>query len=109
LDALVVAADRRARGVMVAFAGQVHAATDVYKLHPYRIDAFSSGEPGPLGVVEEGRLRLLHEPAAGAETSLPPAARSARRPVDCWRDWMRPGHVWPRVEIVSSHAAADGW
>lgn len=109
LDALVVAADQRACGVLVAFAGLVHAAPDVYKLHPYRLDAFSSGESGPLGVVEEGGLRLLHAPVTGTEASLSGAACSGNRPGDGWRDWMRPGRVWPRVEIVTSHAAADGW
>lgn len=109
LDALAVAADRRAHGVLVAFAGQVHEATDVYKLHPYRLDAFSSGEAGPLGVVEEGRLRLLHDRAASAEAVRAVADRSGERAADRWRDWMRPGRVWPRVEIVTSHACADGW
>ena len=57
--AIAVAADSQARGVCVAFAGAVHGAPDVQKVHSYRIDAFSSGDAGPLAYVEEGRLRML--------------------------------------------------
>lgn len=107
-DALAVAADRRACGVLVVFAGQVHAAPDVHKLHPYRVDAFSGGEAGPMGVIEEGRLRLLHVRAEDAVNPFLGASMSGLS-LDRWRDWLRPGHVWPRVEIVTSHVAADGW
>lgn len=108
LDALAVAADRRVRGVLVVFAGQVHGAHHVHKLHPYRLDAFSSGEAGVVGVVEEGRLRLLHGEAVDTGEVLPvrllPAGTVSR-----WREWLQSGCVWPRVEIVTSHAGADGW
>jgi L-asparaginase len=108
LDALVVAADRRVRGVMVAFAGQVHDARHVHKLHPYRVDAFSSAESGVVGVLEEGRLRLLHGEAFDTGATLSDIAAEANG-ANRLRDWMCPGRVWPRVEIVTSHAAADGW
>ena len=108
LDALVVAADGRARGVSVAFAGRVHAALHVHKLHPYRLDAFTSGEAGPVGVVEEGHLRLLHG-AAGDDGADKLAAAVAAVPADHWLDLARRDCPWPRVEIVTSHAVADGW
>jgi L-asparaginase len=108
LDALVVAADCRASNVLVAFAGQVYAAPDVYKQHPYRIDAFSGGEAGPMGVVEEGHLRLLHMRSHDASNPLA-GNRPSGGSAEGWRDWLRPDRVWPRVEIVTSHAAADGW
>ena len=57
-DALAVAADPAASGVLVVFAGKVHGAVQVQKVHPYRLDAFDSGESGPIGFVEEGMLRL---------------------------------------------------
>jgi L-asparaginase len=60
VDALCVAANPSADGVWVVAAGAVHRPTQVAKVHPYRTDAFSSGETGPVGVVEEGRLRWLH-------------------------------------------------
>lgn len=107
-DALVVAGDGRARGVLVVFAGKVHGAADVYKRHPYRLDAFCSGEAGLLGLVEEGRLRLLH--ALPSDRDLPVTSAKGSvgaNPVD-WTRLLRPDAQWPRVEIVTSHAGSDG-
>lgn len=98
MDAIAVAATPHARGVVAVCAGVVHTARDVAKEHPYRLDAFTSGEAGALGMVEEGRLRLLREwpvPAAGAA-----AARYAQAVSRATR--------WPRVEIVLNHAGATG-
>jgi L-asparaginase len=91
-DALAVAADADARGVLVAFAGRVHAGASVRKVHPYRLDAFSSGEGGPLGVVEEGAVRWLH--------AAPPPGEPLGLPLD-------EGRAWPWIEIVTSAAAVD--
>jgi len=105
-DALAVAADRRAAGVSVVFAGMVHGPRAVHKLHPYRLNAFSSGESGLRGVVEEGRLRPID--------ALPWSSNDAHAGADpdrqwlAWRLWMQPDQVWPRVEIVVSHAGVDG-
>lgn len=105
-DALMVAADHRVAGVGVVFAGLLHGARDVVKQHPYRLDAFSSAQVGPVGAVEDGRLRLFHGvpnvPDAIESDGLGPPGWHA------WRSWMRPGSAWPRVEIVTSHAGADG-
>ncbi len=110
LDSLAVACDARARGVLVVMAAVVHAAGDVHKLHPYRLDAFSSGEAGPVAMVEEGRLRLIrdlpsgtHPGLADARPTVPPANED-----DNWRRRLRPDVIWPRVEIVLSHAGANG-
>ena len=65
-------------------------------MHPYRLDAFDSGEAGPLGVVEEGRVRWL--------AALPLATGGLR--VDTGK--LPPAQAWPRVEIVMSHAGAAG-
>jgi L-asparaginase len=93
-DALAVAACARARGVCVVFAGTVHGAGDVQKVHGYRADAFGSGDAGPIAHVEEGALRVLRPWPDGALLrgidALPAPAQ------------------WPRVEIVSSHAGASG-
>lgn len=94
-DAIAVAAADGASGVTVVCAGTVHAAADVQKVHTYRLDAFSSGDAGPLGFVEEGHLRLARRwPAVDVDldvSRLPP-----------------PGGDAPRVEIVVSHAGARG-
>ena len=93
-DALAVAGSPMAQGVSVVFAGTVHSALDVQKVHGYRLDAFSSGDAGALAHVEEGRLRVLRSwpqgPALRNAASLPDPAG------------------WPRVEIVMNHAGAGG-
>src|SRR6218665_3372428 len=58
LDAVAVAQAAGATGVLAVAAGRVHGAQRVQKMHPYRVDAFGSGDAGPLGWVEEGRVRL---------------------------------------------------
>jgi L-asparaginase len=95
-DALTVAVNPEARGVMVVCAGVVHGALDVRKLHTYRLDAFGSGDAGPIGYVEEGKLRQLRPwPASpGGAVSL--------------IAWPSDPASWPRVEIVTSHAGASG-
>jgi len=74
---------------VVVCAGVIHDARDVAKVHNFRIDPFSSADDGPIGYVEDGKLRLVREfPPAGK-----PRAISA---------------AWPQVEIVLSHAGANG-
>ena len=94
LDAVAVARTPGAQGVVAVLAGRVHAAGAVRKVHTYRPDAFSSGDAGPLGVVEEGVLRRFQAWPAG--TPLGPDVLDAA-PAD-----------WPWVEIITSHAAARG-
>jgi L-asparaginase len=97
LDAVALAAEPSARGVLVAAAGVVHGAREVSKVHPLRLDAFDSGDTGPLGWVEAGRVRWAHGRAPAAQAPAHGALAQALE--------ARP---WPRVEIVLSHAGADG-
>jgi L-asparaginase len=96
LDAIAVAGTLGARGVVAVCAGVIHGASHVVKQQTYRLDAFSSGDAGPIGYVEEGKLRLLSdwpiadEHAAGALKNFIKADR------------------WPRVEIVMNYAGASG-
>jgi L-asparaginase len=97
-DAISLAAWRGATGVTVVCAGVVHRSLDVQKVHTYRLDAFDSGDAGPLGYMEEGTLRTLRawpefESAAAAHLD----AVIATEPF-----------AWPRVEILTSHAGAQG-
>jgi L-asparaginase len=94
LDAMAVAREPGARGVVVVLAGTVHGALDVRKLHAYRLDAFGSGDAGALAQVEEGRLRRHREWPGGEAIGL------ARLPRDVAQ--------WPVVEIVTSHIEARG-
>lgn len=96
LDATVLARTQGARGVLAVCAGTVHAARDVQKVHPYRLDAFASGDAGPLGYVEEGRVRWVH-----------PCPLAIPAPVQV-RIESLPAENWPRVEIVMSYAGATG-
>ena len=100
LDAVAVASHFGARGVVAVCAGAVHAALDVQKVHTYRLDAFSSGDAGPLGYIEEGRLRLLRNwPSAPASQGMSAIKTIALGDA---------GQPWPRVEIVMNYAGADG-
>ena len=93
LDALAVLRTSGAQGVLAVLAGRVHAAGRVRKVHTYRLDAFDSGDAGPLGVVDEGVLRRFQPwPDSG------PALGLALLDV--------PAADWPWVEIVHSHAGA---
>jgi len=93
-DAVAVARSG-ARGVVVAFAGSLHAGADVRKVHPYRLDAFSSGDAGPLGRIEEGQVRQLRDWPVGAPLGVDAVPADPAQ--------------WPRVAIVTSCADAGGW
>jgi L-asparaginase len=92
LDAVTLAAEPGAAGVVAVLAGTVHGAFDLRKLHTYRLDAFGSGDAGPLGVVEAGRLRRFRDWPRGTPIGLA----------------ALPDGAWPRVELVTSHAGASG-
>jgi len=95
-DAVAVAMSPGARGVVVVCAGKIHSAAHVQKVHPYRVDAFDSGEAGPIGVIEEGRVRLLTE---WPRTDI-------GNPVVNWTALQL--SRLPRVELLASHAGASG-
>jgi L-asparaginase len=95
MDALSVAATPGARGVVAVCAGQVHQARHVQKVHTYRLNAFDSGDAGPLGCVEEGRLRAWQAwPEGAVDGAL--------------LERLLATTTWPRVELITSHAGADG-
>ena len=93
LDAVAVARTAGASGVLVVCAGTVHGARDVQKVHPYRLNAFDSGDAGPLAYVEEGRVRQVRP----WSSALP--LKRFTLPVTLAAEW-------PRVEIILSHAGA---
>jgi L-asparaginase len=64
-DAIGVAASNGAAalGVVVVMAGQIHPARDVTKAHSMRLTAFTSGEFGPVGIVEHGRVAFFRSVA----------------------------------------------
>jgi L-asparaginase len=93
VDAVAVAQEPGAHGALVVMAGSVHSALDVRKAHPHKLDAFSSGDVGPLARIENGALRRLRAWPSGDAIGvavLDPEPES-----------------WPAVEIISSHAGAS--
>lgn len=100
LDAISVARHAGAKGVVVVCAGVIHSAFDVQKVHTYQLNAFGSGDAGPLGYVEEGSLRLLRNWPFVQEVRPSIAIKNIAKlakPEEC-----------PRVEIVMSYAGASG-
>jgi len=86
---VTVAREPGACGVVAVLAGTVHSALAVRKLHSYRVDAFGSGDAGPVARIEEGHVRLLRDWPAGPSLGLQTLLAE-----------------WPWVEIVTSYAGA---
>jgi len=100
LDALTVARQPDAKGVVTVCAGTIHSALDVQKVHTYKLDAFSSGDAGPLGYVEEGCVRLLRNWPAAQE----PLAQAAIKNIANQLSLLK----WPHVEIIMNYAGVSG-
>ena len=96
-DAVAVATAPGACGVLVVAAGEIHSARRVQKVHPYRTNAFGSGDSGPLGWVEEGAVRLVQNWSA-EQTQI--ALLAMKNIVN--------GVPWPRVEVVMNYTGAQG-
>lgn len=91
-DAVTLARTAGVRGVLAVLGGVVHEAASLRKLHGYRVDAFGSGDAGPVALMEDGAIRFLRpwpaSPLHAAAAFLPEPGR------------------WPVVDIVTSHAGA---
>lgn len=96
LDAVTLAREAAWCGVHAVLGASVFAAVDLRKQHGWRIDAFGSGDAGPLGLLRDGVVSRFRE--------LPPAiahAAAAKLLGGGVRDW-------PVVDIVVSHAGVRG-
>lgn len=97
MDAVALAITVGACGVLAVCAGVVHGAQEVQKVHPSRLDAFNSGELGPLGYVENGAVRLTRNwPVAFVNIAQHAIEDIANL------------DNWPRVEILMNHVGASG-
>jgi L-asparaginase len=94
LDAVTLASWPGVRGVLAMLQGRVHGPAEVRKRQPFSLDAFESGEAGPLALVQEGQVRSLRPWPAGEPLGLQRVQADAA--------------TWPRVDVVVSHAGADG-
>ncbi len=97
LDAIRLSTDPRATGVLAVCAGDVHTADEVQKVHTSRLNAFASGEAGPLAQFSGGQIVWRRNcPPALVEKSLFAIEKIAS------------AERLPRVEIVLNHAGATG-
>lgn len=101
MDAMAVAGHTGALGVVVVCAGVVHSAQDVQKVHTYQLDAFSSGDAGPVAYVEEGALRVLRNWPLRQQIRGLPAIELIAILAEAVS-----GNAWPRVEVVMNYAGA---
>lgn len=99
-DAVCLARHPGAQGVLVVCAGRVHGPMDVSKAHTYRLDAFDSGDAGPVAAIEHGLVRQWR-PWPGQGGGPRPQGRQRLAA-------FLSLSVLPRVELLYSHACADG-
>lgn len=91
-DAVTVAREPGACGVLAVLGGVVHAGASLRKVHGLRVDAFSAGDAGPVAMLEDGHVRLLRP---WPDVELHAATARLADPA-----------AWPVVDIVTSHAGA---
>lgn len=88
-------ADAAEMGVLVVMNGGIYSARDVTKGATYRVDAFSGGEMGPLGLIDGGsRVAFYHRPARPHTTATEFDARLLT--------------ALPPVAVLLSYTGADG-
>ncbi|WP_405450258.1 asparaginase [Streptomyces erythrochromogenes] len=89
-DALLTAATTRGLGVLIAFAGRVHAARGTVKTQAVDLDAFADPSKELLGKIGFGKVTVLRTPQRPAALPLPAMPE-----------------LPPRVDMVMHHADAD--
>jgi L-asparaginase len=94
LDAVTLAGWRGVQGVVAVLNGRVHGPAEVHKVLPFSIDAFTSGEAGPVALIHEQEFRQLRPWPTGQALGVDVLGADAA--------------TWPWVGIVVSHAGADG-
>ncbi|CAM5610095.1 L-asparaginase [Streptomyces avidinii] len=89
-DALLTAATTRGLGVLIAFAGRVHAARGTVKTQAVALDAFADPSKELLGKVGFGKVTVLRTPVRPEPLALPAMPE-----------------LPPRVDVVMHHADGD--
>jgi L-asparaginase len=113
-DAVLLAGDAQARGVLAVCAGDVHHALAVQKVHTYALNAFSSGDLalGELGLVaqvinDQVLWRSVFQQFLEEKWQIA-GINTARAAMDLVVNVAAQKFDWPRVEIVLNHAQATG-
>ncbi|MFD7261408.1 asparaginase [Streptomyces sp. NPDC059874] len=89
-DALLTAANTRGLGVLIAFAGRVHAARGTVKTQAVALDAFADPSKELLGKIGFGKVTILRTPQRPEALPLPAMPE-----------------LPPRVDVVVHHADGD--
>ncbi|MFD8411398.1 MULTISPECIES: asparaginase [unclassified Streptomyces] len=89
-DALLTAATTRGLGVLIGFAGRVHAARGTVKTQAVALDAFADPSRALLGKIGFGKVTVLREPVRPQALPLPAMPE-----------------LPPRVDMVMHHADGD--
>ncbi|MFJ4859164.1 asparaginase [Streptomyces sp. NPDC088748] len=89
-DALLTAANTRGLGVLIAFAGRVHAARSTVKTQAVELDAFADPSKELFGKIGFGKVTILRTPQRPAALPLPAMPQ-----------------IPPRVDVVVHHADGD--
>jgi L-asparaginase len=96
-QAIVLAQSPNAKGVVVVMAGEVHSADTVNKVHPTRLNAFSSGSEGGLARM----VQDVAQPWRG-EGAIPWVLSLRQSSLK-----LPPFAMWPKVLLWPSHAGMD--
>ncbi|HMS27386.1 MAG TPA: asparaginase [Burkholderiaceae bacterium] len=99
--ALYLATQKRAKGVMVVCAGEVHSGQSIQKIHTTRLNAFSSGDDELIGRFVEGKLQL----------SMNTVNNQVQQTQDLPHLYISDLERFeqpPRVEVIMNHADANG-
>ncbi|KPH98264.1 Asparaginase [Actinobacteria bacterium OV450] len=89
-DALLTAANTRGLGVLISFAGRVHAARGTVKTQAVALDAFADPSKELLGKIGFGKVTMLRTPQRPEPLPLPAMPE-----------------LPPRVDMVMHHADGD--
>ncbi|MET9851929.1 asparaginase [Streptomyces sp. NPDC006450] len=92
-DALLTASTTRGLGVLITFAGRVHAARGTVKAQAVALDAFADPSKELLGKVGFGKVTVLRTPVRPEPLPLPAMPEAPEGP--------------PRVDVVVHHVSGD--
>ncbi len=94
--------------VMVVCAGQIHSALHVRKVHPYRLNAFSSDETGAIGCIEEASVRWFNQPNQSNSKNQKPQQQNEFCSALDFLGWATKNTHFPQVEVIHHHVGNEG-
>jgi L-asparaginase len=105
VDAVRVALQPQARGVLCVCAGDVHSAEHVQKVHSHALNAFSSGEHGVVAQIKADKVLWKPEKRPFYDQNSPLAQQNNARAAI---EFIASVTQWPRVEVVQNYASSSG-